>query len=424
MRGEIITIGDELISGRVCDLNSFFLSARVSSYGLRVMAITSVGDDRERIMDILHQAVDRSDFVLVSGGLGPTEDDITTDVAADFFDLPLVLDEPFLDIIKKSLEKWGVPWVEAYRKLALIPQGASLLDPGVACGFHLDHGTVPMFFLPGVPSEVRRMTEKAVLPILLSKRRDRSAVRQRLFKIFGIQEAQIEETLDGITGGAGNISIGYYPNFPENHVTVTVRAESEEDAERTLGRLEAEVERRLAFYLVGKDAATLEMSVGRLLREKGLTLSVAESCTGGQIAGRITSVAGSSDYFERGVVVYSNRSKVELLGVPDEVIQTHGAVSEPTAEHMARGIRERSGTDIGLATTGIAGPTGGTPEKPVGTVYIGLAGPEGVRVERVNFLGPRDQVVQLTTQTALNRLLRYLADPSFISPGPEETAES
>ncbi|MEW5721700.1 MAG: CinA family nicotinamide mononucleotide deamidase-related protein [Thermodesulfobacteriota bacterium] len=419
MEGEIITIGDELISGRVCDLNSCFLSGRISSFGLKIKAVSSVGDDRDQILDVLRRAVARSDFVVVCGGLGPTEDDITTEVAAECFDRRLLFNEGFLETIRGSLNKFGLPWIEGYRKLAYVPEGAELIAPRSACGFVLYHGRIPVFFLPGVPAEVRHITEKTLLPLLLSRNSQNVVVRQRVFKLFGPQEAQIGEALEGLTGGDKRLLVGFYPNFPENHVTVTVRAGSEEEAERLLAAAEAEIERRLGEFVVAKDASTLEESVGRLLREKGLLVAVAESCTGGLIGSRLTSIPGSSNYFERGLVVYSNRSKVELLGIPAHILEKHGAVSEEAALRMARAVRKLSGTDLGLASTGLAGPEGGTPEKPVGTVFIALAGPEGVKAKRYKFAGRRDQITVLTAQTALCWLYLYLSDRSLLDGRPD-----
>ena len=414
MHGEIITIGDELITGRVCDLNSFFLSGRVSSYGIEIKAITSVGDDPPRIVEVLNRAVGRSDFVLVSGGLGPTDDDLTTRVAADFFQRPLVLSEYFLERIKKSLLKKGAPWVESYRKMAYIPEGASLIDPdGQACGYYLMHGEIPVIFLPGVPLEVRLLTEAKVLPFLLEFGRG-PHVGQRVLKLFGLPEAKIGELLSGLHKPDNGISIGYYPNFPENHVTLTVRRRDESEVAEVLASLEKEVFGLLGDYVVARDEENLETVVGRLLKEKGYTVAVAESCTGGRIAQRLTGVSGSSDYFERGIVSYSNQAKMDLLGVSAETLENHGAVSSQTARQMAGGIRERSGVDIGLASTGIAGPTGGTREKPVGTVYLALATPDGISAELFNFSGDREKITALTAETALGWLRRYLKDDTLV----------
>jgi nicotinamide-nucleotide amidase len=385
---------------------------------MRVTAISSVGDEKSQILDALARAVRRSDFVIVSGGLGPTADDITTEVAAEFFALPLVLDEVFLDTIQGSLEKWGLPWIEGYRKLAYVPQGAELIAPTSACGFLLHYDNVPVFFLPGVPAEVRQIAENRVLPTLIDKNVEHIVVRQRLFKLFGPQEAQIGESLDGVARGEPDVTVGFYPNFPENHVSVTVRAKTAAEADRILAKVEAEVERRLGEFVVAKDASSLEESVGGLLIEKGLTVAVAESCTGGLISQLLTSIPGSSNYFDRGMVVYSNRAKMEQLGIPARVLEEHGAVSAPTARLMAQGVRSLAAADIGIASTGIAGPSGGSDEKPVGTVFIAMAGPEGVKVRKYKFSGRRDQITVITAHTALSWLYKYLTDRSFLS-GPE-----
>jgi nicotinamide-nucleotide amidase len=242
-------------------------------------------------------------------------------------------------------------WVESYRKLALLPEGAAIIDPqGEACGFYLRHDQVSLFFLPGVPDETRCLAVDRVMPLLLKTACAPQAVRQRLFKFSGPQEAEIGETLADLGREQAGITVGFYPNFPETHVVVTVRAGTEAEATDKLASLETEVEKRLGCYLVAKDASTLEENIGDLLRRKGLTVAVAESCTGGLISQRLTSISGSSDYFDRGLVTYSNHAKQELLGVPAEIIEQQGAVSAACAEVMARSVREKSGTDIGLSS--------------------------------------------------------------------------
>ena len=409
MQGEIIVIGDELISGRIRDRNAHYLSLRLSSLGIIVNAISAVGDNQENINELLDRAVARSEFVLVCGGLGPTDDDITAEVAAQFFKSPLILDEKFLAYIKTSIEKRGLPWVEGYDKLAYLPDGARLIDPrGQVCGFHLSCEGVPVFFLPGVPEEVEFLANSKVLPLLVSSDETRAVVRQRIFKVFGLQEARIGELLQDLADPEIGAQIGFYPNFPENHVSVTIRRDTVAEAEEALERIEAMVEDKLGEYIVARDSGTLEETIGKLLNDRELTIAVAESCTGGLICHRITQAAGSSDYFERGIVVYSNESKIEQLHIPPEIIEAHGAVSAETAAAMADGIRLVSRTGLGLATTGIAGPTGGTPEKPVGTVFIALADAEEALVERFQFSGTRAQIKTLTAQTALDRVRRFL----------------
>jgi nicotinamide-nucleotide amidase len=414
MRGEIITIGDELITGRVLDQNAFFLSGRLSSHGLTVTNVTCVGDDEASILDALAAATARSDFVLVSGGLGPTDDDITARAAARFFETQLVLDREYLDTIRRSVTGRGLAWVDSYRKLAYLPQGSEVIDPdGDACGFLQRKSEVPVFFLPGVPDEVRRLTEEKVLPRLVSAMTG-DAVRQRVFKLFGAQEAQIGEALAGLGENRPGVLIGYYPNFPEIHVTLTVQASTAERADLLVSELETEIEHRLGQWVVAQGAETIEGAVGRMLTDRGLTLALAESCTGGLIGHRITQVSGSSAYFDRGLVVYSNRAKQSLLGVSADTLDRHGAVSGPCAEEMAEGARKNAGADLGLATTGVAGPTGGSPEKPVGTVYIALASDRGARSEKFHFPGTRAQVKTLTAETALSLLKRRLADDTLL----------
>lgn len=413
-QGEIITIGDELLSGRVCDVNSFFLSGRISSYGLKIKAFSSVGDEKADILEVLGRAVDRSDFVLVSGGLGPTDDDITAEVAAEFFGLPLEMDETFLGAIRKSVSERGLPWSESYRKLALIPKGSELIDPNEACGFYLKGGDVPVFFLPGIPEEVRLLAESKVLPLLIEEAVEKSVVKQRLFKLFGLQEGEIGDTMNGVGDMDPGLMIGFYPNFPENHLTLTVHGTEEEKVDDILDRVEKEVEKRLGSFIVARGLETIEKAVGDRLRDRGLKIAVAESCTGGGVCSRLTSISGSSDYFERGIVAYSNDAKVELLNVPREIIKKHGAVSHETAAEMAKGVLRISRADIGLATTGVAGPTGGTREKPVGAVFIGLAASGKVRTQRFNFAGNRAKITALTAETALNWLKMYLEDEQFI----------
>ena len=412
MRGEIITIGDELLTGKVCDLNAHFLSGRVTAQGLEIRFISSVGDDEDRIIEALNTAVHRSEFVLVSGGLGPTEDDITTAVAARYFARPLILDETFFEAIRLSFKRRHLAWEESYRKMAMIPRGARLIDPEEACGFYLYSGHVPVFFLPGVPEEVRMLSESRVIPILAALG-DQRVFRQGTWKFFGLVEGRIGRALEGLADPHGGVSIGFYPEFPENHVRVTARAADLEAAETSLARIGAEIESRIGEHLVARDEDTLESVVIRRLTALGLWLALAESCTGGLIARRLTSVSGSSQAFDRGMVTYSNRAKQELLGVTTDVLERFGAVSNETAEAMARGARDRSRVDLGLAVTGIAGPTGGTPDKPVGTVHIALADADRVWSEKYMFSGRRDHIQELAAETALTWLLKYLRHDSF-----------
>ncbi len=414
MHGEIITIGDELLSGRVMNLNGWYAASRLSAAGFRVDAVSTVRDDGREIARCLQESLARSDFIIVTGGLGPTDDDVTAESVAGVLGRPLVLNERLLARIKEVLEKSKIPWNDTLEKLAWLPRDATLMDTdGNMCGFSLVERGVPIFFLPGVPDEMSYLLDRLIIPALLGKEgAEYCAVRT--LKLFGVAEHQVGHCLSGMERTLPGLSIGYYPNFPEVHVVLTCRGDDRELVDAGLSAAENEAEKRIGEYIIGRDEDTIAETVGRLLKAEARTLSVAESCTGGLIGHLVTEVPGSSDYFERGFIVYSNRAKIEELGVPAEVLERHGAVSGPTAEAMASGVRAVSSTHLGLAVTGIAGPGGGSEEKPVGTVYIGLATEHGVVSKLHHFKGGRSRIKMLSAHTALDWIRRYAAhDPFF-----------
>ncbi len=409
MQGEIIATGAELISGRVADFNARYAARRLYEAGIPVQRITILGDEPPLFRELLLRALGRSRFIIITGGLGATDDDLTAPAAAEALGLPLRHDEALLARLHSYLEKRQIPWLERYGRLALIPQGAVVLDPGgMACGFTLKHAGVQLFFLPGVPTEMRGMFDAYVLPRLLELAGDVGCLAQRTLRLFGIPETQLQEVISRLPEFQEGVGVGYYPNFPENHLTLTVHGRDPLALKETLDRLTAALAREVNDALLGPEEVPLEELVGRRLQEKHLTLALAESCTGGLIGHRVTSVAGSSDYFLGGVVSYSNEAKLELLHVDPEVLAQFGAVSPETARDMALGARAAFGADLGLSVTGIAGPTGGSPAKPVGTVYIALATPEEVEVWHYRFHGNREAVKILSAETALDRLRRKL----------------
>ena len=306
----------------------------------------------------------------------------------------------------------GIPWEERYARLALIPEGAQVLDPGgMACGFALKHGGARLFFLPGVPEEMRVLFDALVLPALVESAGGGERLAQRTLRLFGISEAQLQQVVSHLPDFQHRgVTVGFYPNFPETHLTLTMRGPDRQTLEETLDRLTSALAREVGDVLLGSDLVSLEGLVGRYLKKSGLTLAVAESCTGGLIGHRLTDVPGASDYFLGGVVSYSNDAKCDLLRVPATVLARHGAVSPETARDMARGVRRVFNADVGLAVTGIAGPSGGSPEKPVGTVYIGLATEAGEDVWHYQFHGNRAEIKTLTAETALDRLRRELKE--------------
>ncbi|MGA8571680.1 MAG: competence/damage-inducible protein A [Desulfobaccales bacterium] len=414
MQGEIIATGTELITGRVPDFNARYAARRLHEAGLTVQWLTILGDEPPRFRRILLRALGRSRFIIITGGLGATEDDVTVAAAAEALGLPLLLDEGLLARIRRSLEERQTPWLERYSRLALIPRGAVVLDTGslACCGFSLEHGGARLFFLPGVPSEMQALFDAYVLPSLVEGAGDAGALAQRTLRLFGISETQLQEVVSKIPEFQQGVRVGFYPNFPENHLSLTVRGRDRRILEETLDRLTAALAQEVGDVLLGPDGTPLEELVGRQLRDRGLTLGLAESCTGGLIGHRLTNVAGSSDYFLGGVVCYGNQAKMDLLRVAPEVLAEWGAVSPETAQEMARGAQTAFGAHLGLAVTGIAGPSGGSPEKPVGTVYIGLATPQAVEVWHYLFHGSREAIKTLSAQTALDRLRRKLKEPA------------
>jgi nicotinamide-nucleotide amidase len=409
MQGEIITTGTELITGRVGDFNARYAARRLHEAGLRVQSITILGDNAPLFQDSLTQALARSQFIIITGGLGPTDDDLTVAAAAQALNVRLFEDKALLARIRRCLEERGLPWEDRYARLALIPEGATVLDPGAsACGFSLKHQGAWLFFLPGVPKEMQLLFDSFVLPFLVGFAAGGDYMRQRTLRLFGLSETQLQETVNKLGEWQEGVCVGFYPNFPENHLTLTLRGQDPQALEADLDRLTAALGREVGEKLLGPEAATLEELVGRRLREQDLTLAVAESCTGGLICHRLTNVPGSSDYFMGGVVTYSNRAKMDLLRVPEDTLEKNGAVSETTAKAMALGVKEVFHTPLGLAVTGIAGPTGGSLDKPVGTVWIGLATESGVAAKSYRFHGSREEIKALSAQTALDWLRREL----------------
>jgi nicotinamide-nucleotide amidase len=409
MHGEIIATGTELITGQVADCNARYAARRLDEAGLAVTRITTVGDRAPLIREILEQSLSRSQFIIITGGLGPTEDDVTLPAAALALDRRLVVNEGLLDRIRRCLGERQIPWEDRYASLALIPEGAQLLDPGgMACGFAVKHREVRLFFLPGVPQEMCSLFDDFVLPALVAWADPKEYWVRRTLRFFGISEAQLQGIIHRLPDFQQGVTAGFYPHFPEIHLSLTVRGPNRAELDAALDRLTAALAAEVGEALLGAEDTTLEELVGRHLKAGKLTLAVAESCTGGLIGDRLTNVPGSSDYFLGGVVSYSNEAKADLLRVPAEVLAQNGAVSPEAARDMARGVRAVFHAAVGLAVTGIAGPSGGSPAKPVGTVYIGLATADGEDVWHYQFYGNRTQIKTLTAETALDRLRRKL----------------
>ena len=414
MHGEIIAIGDELISGKVLNTTCGFVANRLFCSGYQITRITFIGDDPDAIRGCMLSAIERSEYVIITGGLGPTSDDITNEAVAKALGRHLVLNKEILGKIREAERHLARP-LPLWEKLAWLPEGAEVLNPeGHSAGYLLIHQDVPLFFLPGVPEQLEAHMVQQVLPRLRGLTAPKMAVMQQTFKVFGLSETEINVLFKDLESSQDGLSIGYYPNSPEVNVTVTVKGLNSERVAEVFGMACKTIEELLGRYIVAVNEDTLEAMVGRLLLKNGGVLALAESCTGGLLGQRVTSVPGSSEWFDRGVITYSNKSKKELLGISPETLSRYGAVSYQTAEEMANGIRRLSDASYGLAITGIAGPSGGTPQKPVGTVYIAMATPEKTAIERFHFPGTRHMVQALAAETALDWLRRYLIYDTYV----------
>lgn len=409
MTCELISIGDELLIGQTINTNAAWIGQKLSEIGVELRWITTVGDDAEDLRSALDLAMGRVDLVITTGGLGPTHDDITKQVVTEYFGGGYVFRPEILERIRKAFERRGFEMPEVNEEQARVPKKAEIIpNPvGSAPGFIFRRNGKTCIVLPGVPAEMKAMMTETVLPMLEKVGGGRKIIHRNLHTT-GVPESALYQKVGDLTPIRQTVRVAFLPKFTGVDIRLTAVADTREEC---LGRIRRAEEWLLpslgeAFY--GVDDQTLEGVVAELLFEQRKTLAVAESCTGGLLAHRLTNISGSSNYFERGLITYSNRSKIELLGVPEEVIATHGAVSRETAEAMARGVRERSGTDLGLSTTGIAGPTGGTPTKPVGLIYIGIASAEGVQVEKHQFTKDRLLNKERGAQAALDLLRRHL----------------
>ncbi len=406
MKIEIITTGDEILQGIIIDTNSAWIAERCHMLGHEVLYHTSVGDNAEDIGDALRRASERVDCVIVSGGLGPTSDDITIEAAAKEFKIPLYIDKEVLKEIGSFFKRMGRKMAATNEKQAMVPVGGKSLpnNVGTAPGIQIKLGKAEFFFLPGVPRELYPMFENYVLPWLKMNVKD--IMEMRILRCFGMPEASIDEILRDVE--LYGTRLGFRVKYPEILLKLIARSKDPVDAKKAVDLAAAEIKKRLGTVVYSEGDVDMMQVVGKLLRDKQMTLAVAESCTGGHICNIITDVPGASDYFDRGIISYSNRSKNELLGVSTETLRAHGAVSRETAMAMAEGVRKISGASIGIAVTGIAGPGGGTPEKPVGTVHMAYSVKEETRAFEYHFQGDRIQVKLITSMTALNMVREYL----------------
>ncbi len=412
MKAETISVGTELLLGEITDTNATHISQQLAAIGVDLYYRHNVGDNLQRLTGVLRTALSRSDVIVLSGGLGPTADDITRDGIAGITGRPLRRDAAAVEHLKRFFAERGRVPTESNFKQCEAPEGGKLLPNtcGTAPGLFVEHEGAWIFAIPGPPPEMREMLRLSVLPRLVERATAEGGGRlySRVLRLADIGESNVANLLEDVIEGQTDPTIALYASPGEVKIRLAGKSPDEAAATQRLDAMEALLRERLGAHVYALDEDVMETAVGKLLRERNATLATAESCTGGLLASRVTDISGSSDYFLGGVVSYANEAKIGVLGVPAGVIEEHGAVSEPCARAMAEGVRRCMGADWGVATTGIAGPTGGTPEKPVGLVYMAVAGPGGTICQEQTWPGTRDQFKQRVTQMALNLLRKQI----------------
>jgi len=380
---EILTIGTEILLGDLVDTNSAYLGGRLASLGVSIYRHTTVGDNSERITAALREAASRTDLVITTGGLGPTSDDLTNQCLGEAAGREMVEYPEARRHVDEMFRRFGREPTPSNYKQALFPEGSKLIpNPvGTAMGTMLELDGALVATFPGVPGEMRQMFEDTLEPLI--RERSEGAIVSRTLWFTGIGESALAEQVQDLLD-ASDPTVAPLAGQGKVRLRITTRANTPEEAEKKINPVADEILARLGDYYFGEDDETLESALGKLLTERGATLALAESCTGGLLAKRLTDGAGASAYFVEGLVTYSNESKEQLIGVPNDLLVQHGAVSDPVAGAMAEGVRKIAGTDYGLSVTGVAGPDGGSEEKPVGLVFVGISDAEGTEVERLD----------------------------------------
>jgi nicotinamide-nucleotide amidase len=411
-RAAILSTGDEITTGKVVDTNANYLADKLVEAGIDVVAVLTVGDVAERIVWAWQQAMQHADVIISTGGIGPTADDLTTELVAKVAGVDLFFSEEIAEKIRRVFASLNRPMPENNLKQARFPVGSVIIANhlGTAPGYRLDldtpHGRKHLIILPGVPREMKPMMEETVLPWLREMRSSGDMFLTRTFQTFGISESGLDELVAG-TVNEEEGRLAFRASFPQISMRVTVRGKANE-VETKLEELSNRIRARIGTFVYGEGDVTMEEVVGKLLKERGKTLSFAEAVSGGLVTHRLTNVPGSSAYFQGTVIAYADAAKVNLLGVKPETLRQHGAVSEETVREMATGVRERMRTDIGVAITGIAGPGGGVPDKPVGTACLALAADGLLVSRRYQLWGNREWIKTLVSQLGLDWVRRAL----------------
>ncbi len=416
MKAEIITIGDEILIGQIVDTNSAWIGQQLNLIGIRVVQITSISDSREHILKSLAEAESRADIIFITGGLGPTKDDITKHTLCEYFDTSMRTDKEVLKMVEAIFAKRNIPFTELNRRQAEVPVNCTVIKnyQGTAPGMWFERKGKYFMSMPGVPYEMKALMSEQVLP-LIKQRFQLPAIYHFTVLTQGLGESFLAETIEEWENGLADhqIKLAYLPSPGQVRLRLSVMGDTLETIKRTVGKEVEKLKKIIPQYIYGyetygEESAGLEKIVGRLLLNRKQTLAVAESCTGGYLSHLITSVSGSSAYYNGSVIPYHNQFKHQWLEVSNDVFQTDGAVSEICVIQMADGIREKFQSDYALATSGIAGPSGGTEDKPVGTVWIALSGPSGTKAEKFIFGNNRERNIHLAAITALNMLRKEL----------------
>lgn len=406
---EIVATGTELLLGEIINTNTPFLSQKLNELGFDVLYHSTVGDNRERMTQVFDNALHRSDIIITSGGLGPTQGDITKEVTALLLKRPLFLHEDSVNHITSLFTQRKLPMTDSNLRQAMIPQGAIVIENelGTAPGIILEHDNKIIIHLPGPPKELECMFEHGVVPYLKKHFNSQGAIVSRILHTYGIGESSLEAKIKEFIISQSNPTIALLARQGEIIVRLTAKGATKEEANNLINELEKQLQQKIADYIWGLDNDTIEAINGEILTEKQLTIALAESCTGGLVTSRITDISGSSTYLMGSIVCYTNKIKTDFIDVTPQIITEYGAVSQETACLMAAGIRKKFAASIGIGITGIAGPTGATPTKPVGTVFIAIDGPAGLQCQHHTFNGQRTEIKYLTSQTALHMLRQY-----------------
>lgn len=407
---EIVTTGSELLLGQVINTNVAYMSSRLNELGFDVVYQTTVGDNHARMKEVLEHALSRADIVITSGGLGPTQGDITKEVSAEIFGRSLKLHEESKRRMDERFALRHVKWTENNLRQVILPEGADVFlnYNGIASGVAQEKDGKYLINLPGPPSEMKDMFERSLKPYLKRKFGFKHVIVSKVLNTCGIGESLLETKIKDLILAQSNPTLALLIRPTGVIIRITAKADTHEAAEKMIEAVEVQIRERVGEYIYGTDNERMEDIVARLFVQHGFTVSCAESCTGGTLAGRLTAVPGSSRYIKASIVTYSNESKMNFLGVREDTLREKGAVSEDTARQMAEGIIKTVHSDIGIGITGIAGPTGATKDKPIGLVYIAVAGPYGTVVTENIFSGDRDRVRFRSTQQALEMVRRYI----------------